>query len=176
MNGHDRIYPETASGPFPEPPTRFTDREDREIVIRPYEDEDYESLEAMYVDFDPSDRAQGIPPSGETQVRKWLETLLESDTYNVIAVSDGEVAGHATLVPDGDGAYELAIFVHQTYQRAGIGKQLIQGLLGYGASNGVEEVWLTVERWNHAAVGLYKDVGFETADSQRFEQEMAIRL
>ena len=176
MSPRERIYPETGAGPFPVPPSEFTDREGREIVVRPYETDDYESLVAMYVDFDPADRAQGIPPSGETQVRKWLETLLESDTFNVVAVYDGEVAGHATLVPDGEEAYELAIFVHQTYQRAGIGKQLIRGLLGHGANQGVEKVWLTVERWNHAAVGLYNDVGFETADSQRFEQEMAIRL
>jgi ribosomal protein S18 acetylase RimI-like enzyme len=176
MSGRERTYPETAAGPFPVPPSRFTDREGREIVVRPYEADDYESLVAMYDDFDPSDRAQGIPPSGETRIRSWLETLLDDDSYNVVAAYDGEVVGHATLVPDGDGAYELAIFVHQTYQRAGIGKQLIRGLLGHGADQGVEKVWLTVERWNRAGVGLYKDVGFTTADSQRFEQEMAIRL
>lgn len=176
MNRGDRTYPETAAGPFPVPPSRFTDREGREITIRPYEDDDHESLVAMYADFDPSDRAQGIPPSGEERVRGWLETLLEDDSYNVVAVHGDDVVGHATLVPDGSGAYELAIFVHQSYQRAGIGKQLIRGLLGHGADDGVEKVWLSVERWNRAAVGLYRDVGFQTCDSQRFEQEMAIRL
>lgn len=176
MSRRERAYPETAAGPFPVPPSAFTDREGREIVVRPYEADDYESLVAMYADFDPSDRAQGIPPSEETRIRSWLETLLEDDSYNVVAAHDGEVVGHATLVPDESGAYELAIFVHQTYQRAGIGKQLIRGLLGHGADQGVQKVWLTVERWNRAAVGLYKDVGFTTADAQRFEQEMAIRL
>lgn len=176
MNDHDRTYPDSPAGPFPVPPTTFTDREEREITVRPYEESDYESLEAMYVDFDPADRAQGIPPSGEKRVAAWLETLLGSDTHNVVAVHDGDVVGHATLVPDGNEAYELAIFVHQHYQRAGIGKHLIRALLGHGAEQGIEKVWLTVERWNRAAAGLYQDVGFVTCGSQRFEQEMAIRL
>ena len=176
MSPSERVYPETAAGPFPVPPLTVSDREGREIGIRPYGESDYESLLAMYIDFDPSDRAQGIPPTGEERVGQWLASLLGADTYNVVAVHDGDVVGHATLVPDGDDSYELAIFVHQAYQRAGIGKQLIRGLLGHGAEKGVENVWLTVERWNHAAVGLYHDVGFETCDSQRFEQEMALRL
>lgn len=176
MNEMERTYPESAAGTFPSPPVTFTDREGREVTVRPYEERDYESLQAMYVDFDPADRAQGIPPSGEQRVETWLDTLLGSETYNVVAVHDGDVVGHATLVPDGNGAYELAIFVHQRYQRAGIGKGLIHALLGYGADQGVEKVWLTVERWNRAAVGLYNDVGFETCGSHRFEQEMAIRI
>ncbi len=84
----------------------------------------------MYLDFDPADRAQGIPPGARTlSATGW--THPRRDCLNVIAWDGDEVAGHATLVPDGD-AYELAIFVHQTYQRAGIGTRLIKALLGHG--------------------------------------------
>jgi len=89
---------------------------------------------------------------------------------------DGDtVAGHATLVPDDD-AHELAIFVDQAYQGAGVGTALIRALLGHGARVGIERVWLTVERWNRAAVALYEKVGFETASAESFELEMAARL
>ncbi|WP_135828097.1 GNAT family N-acetyltransferase [Halorussus halobius] len=173
MSRNERTYPDEPAGPFPEPPVSFADREDRDVAVRPYEDADFEPLVEMYADFDPADRAQGIPPATESRIRDWLEVLLEG--LNVVAWHGDRAVGHATLVPDED-AYELAIFVHQDYQRAGIGSELIRVLLGHGQANDVEKVWLTVERWNHAAVNLYESVGFETSGAESFEMEMALRL
>jgi len=179
----DRPYPEEPAGPFPEPPATFTDREGRTIEIRVLDEEPPERRETaitsmvdMYDRFDPADRAQGIPPIGRERVESWLSTLVEGEGLNVLAWDGDTVAGHATLVSDDEGAYELAIFVHQDYQRAGIGGRLIRHLLGAGAARGVERVWLTVERWNDAAVGLYGSVGFERTGDDRFEVEMTIWL
>ncbi|MFB6132904.1 MAG: N-acetyltransferase family protein [Halanaeroarchaeum sp.] len=171
-----RPYPDTPSGPFPKPPVEVTDREDRDVTIRAYESGDHEKLVSMYVDFDPADRAQSIPPIGEERVRKWVDHLLGPESLNVVAVCESDVVGHATLVEDDDEGYELAIFVHQDFQGAGIGTKLLKTVLGYGEANGVEKVWLTVERWNRAAVGLYEKVGFEKTEDESFELEMAIRL
>ena len=173
----NREYPEVVAGEFPALPVTFTDHEDRSVEIRPYEATEaaYESLIQMYDTFDPADRAQGIPPGGEQRIRDWLDAILVDDCLNVIAWCGNDVAGHATLVPDGD-AYELAIFVHQEYQRAGIGTNLIRGLLGHGQAEGITKVWLTVERWNRAAVSLYKKIGFETSNAESFELEMGLRL
>lgn len=174
----DRIYPDAPASEFDEPPVQFEDREGRPIEIRPYDgDEDeMEALVGMYLEFDPADRAQGIPPGRENRIRSWLENILKGDCLNVIAWDGDQPAGHATLVPADEGAYELAIFVLQAYQQAGIGTRLIEGLLGYGRANDVEKVWLTVERWNRAAVSLYKKIGFETSDAESFELEMTLRL
>ncbi|MFC5971236.1 GNAT family N-acetyltransferase [Halomarina salina] len=175
----DRIYPEEPVDRFERPPISFEDRDGRPVTVRDYEttDEAFESLVEMYVAFDPEDRAQGIPPSGEQQVRDWLGNILVDDCTNVVAVvPDGRCIGHATLVPDGSGAYELAIFVLAAYQGAGIGTHLIEALLGAGQEAGIEKVWLTVERWNHPAVALYRKVGFEAASTESFEMEMSVRL
>lgn len=173
----DRTFSDAVADPYDAPPLSFTDKEDRTIEVRAHDgsDEEQEALVEMYDAFDPSDRAQGIPPGREDRIRDWLENILDEDCLNVIAWDDGTAAGHATLVPDGD-AYELAIFVLQAYQEAGIGTRLLKTLLGYGAEEGVEKVWLTVERWNKPAVGLYKKIGFETSDAESFELEMGIRL
>jgi ribosomal protein S18 acetylase RimI-like enzyme len=179
----ERAYPDETAGPFPAPPRTMTDREGRTVTLRAVgEGEDAvdtesarEALFEMYEAFDPADRAQGLPPAGESRIRDWLDNVLDEGRYNVIASVEGEAAGHATLVPDVD-SYELAIFVLQDYQQAGIGTALIETLLGHGADRGVERVWLTVERWNSAAVHLYEKVGFETCDSESFELEMALRL
>ncbi|MFT4882966.1 MAG: ribosomal protein S18 acetylase RimI-like enzyme [Natronomonas sp.] len=170
-----REYPDEVAGPYETPPRSFTDREDREIEVRRYDD-DFEALVDMYLDFNPEDRAQGIPPTPEKGIREWLDALLGDDCVNVVAWHDDEPVGHATLVSDEHGSSELAIFVLREYQEAGIGTELIEALLGAGREAGIERVWLTVERWNNAAVSLYQKVGFESSDTGGFELEMAAKL
>jgi ribosomal protein S18 acetylase RimI-like enzyme len=172
-----RIYPDEATGSFDPPPRAFTDRKERDIELAELHlDGGFDAVVSMYDDFDPADRAQGLPPVGEERVREWLHKLVDGDGYNVVAWHDDRAVGHATLVPDGESAYELAIFVHQAYQSAGIGTELIEALLGAGQTDGVEVVWLTVERWNRPAVALYEKMGFETVAAESFELEMAVRL
>lgn len=183
-----RLYPDEAVGSFPGPPTTVTDREGRSIELREIDGTDAadrEALVKMYVRFDPTDRAQGIPPSGEKRVREWIETI-GPEGIHVVAAHEGEVVAHATLVPEtddpeaieepGEIPWELAIFVLQEYQRAGIGTHLLEHLLGHATEQGVDRVWLTVERWNAPAIALYEAVGFERCGTESFEQEMAIRL
>ncbi|MFB6303412.1 MAG: N-acetyltransferase family protein [Haloferacaceae archaeon] len=180
-----RGYPDEPVGPFPTPPRTITDAEGREVRIRAVGAGDdaidagtaREELTEMYLDFAPSDRAQGLPPTGEQPIRDWLDELLTDEAYDVVATVGDEVVGHAVVVPGTDAdVYELAIFVHHEYQEAGIGTALLRTLLGYAAAEGVTRVWLTVERWNTPAINLYEKVGFEVADTESFELEMSIRL
>ncbi|ELY23931.1 N-acetyltransferase GCN5, partial [Natrialba magadii ATCC 43099] len=179
--------PDEPSGPFPSPPSTIEDREGRDIEIQaPGElTTDLEAVVEMYDQFDPTDRAQGIPPTGEQRIRNWLETIADK-SVNVIARHGETVIAHAMLVPDTDDPaaiedrdeieWELAIFVLQDYQRAGIGTHLLEHLLGHASDVGIERVWLTVERWNNPAIALYERVGFEASGTESFEQEMSIRL
>jgi GNAT superfamily N-acetyltransferase len=175
-----RVYPDAVAGPYEPPPREFDDREGRSMRIEDYGDgpvdDGFEALVEMYVAFDPEDRAQGIPPVGEERVRDWLDAILDADCVNVVAWDGTDAVGHATLVPDGSGASELAIFVLGEYQNAGIGTHLIESLLGAGREAGITHVWLTVERWNTPAVTLYKKVGFEPCETGSFELEMAAVL
>ncbi len=175
-----RAYPDEVAGPYDPPPRSFEDSGGREIRVHTYGegpvDDESEALVEMYVGYDPEDRAQGIPPTGEETVREWLETILDPGSTNVVAWHGNRAIGHATLVPDGTDAYELAIFVLAGYQSAGIGTRLIEALLGAGREEGIDRVWLTVERWNTPAVNLYRKVGFEAAGNGSFEMEMAARL
>lgn len=199
MRGN-RHYPDEPAGPFPRPPTTLEDDEGRTITVSTLsaDPSTLEELTEMYVRFHPEDRAQGIPPTGESSVRTWLEPIV-ADGLNVGARSEpdsdepasGEasastIVGHATLVPErgrlsdladpGSVEWELAIFVLQAYQRAGIGTALVEHLLGAAAARGIDRVWLTVEPWNGPAISLYERVGFETVDADSFDREMTIRL
>jgi RimJ/RimL family protein N-acetyltransferase len=169
-------FPDEPIGRFPAPPRTVEDGEGREIRLRALDDGVPDRLVEMYVAFDPADRAQGVPPTGEDAVQEWLGGLFEGGAYNVVAKHGERIVGHATLVSDGESAYELAIFVTQGYQGAGIGTELMETLLGYGQDVGVEKVWLTVERWNHPAKHLYEKVGFHESGTEAFEVEMTARL
>jgi ribosomal protein S18 acetylase RimI-like enzyme len=167
-------FPDEPTDSFPRPPRSFDDRTGRTIDVERASDADAEALLAMYREFDPADRAQGIPPVQDEAIEQWLDTILAEDCVNVVARQEDAAVGHATLVPDGDIGYELAIFVLSAYQGAGIGTELVETLLGLGQAEGIEKVWLTVERWNDPAIALYETVGFETSDAERFELEMGI--
>ncbi|MDZ7688223.1 MAG: GNAT family N-acetyltransferase [Halobacteriales archaeon] len=171
MNGEDGV---TDVLEFPTPPFEFDTKEDRTVEVREY-DGDREALRRMYEEFDPADRAQGIPPVREDALERWLDTVLEG--VNVVAFCDDEAVGHATLVEEERmDAHELAIFVLQRYQGEGVGSNLMRGTLTLAYERGVRDVWLTVERWNHAAIRLYKKTGFEVTMQESFEIEMATRL
>ena len=167
-----RTYPAEAVGGFPRPPREVTDREGRTLRIRRLRDR--ENLVEMYRAFDPEDKAQGIPPSGESSIREWLDRITHEGSVNVVTRHDTGTVGHATFV--GGEEYELAIFVLQAYQGAGVGTDLLRTALGAAAASGVEHVWLSVEHWNRAAIDLYTKVGFESVESPHFDKEMTIRL
>jgi GNAT superfamily N-acetyltransferase len=169
-----------ASGGFPSPPLTFDDREGRTIDVRHYDhdhDRDRAALTAMYEAFDPADRAQGIPPTTTERIVDWLDAITGPERVNVVAWHGDDAVGHATLVPDDEnGVAELAIFVLQSHQSAGIGTRLIEALLGAGRTAGFERVWLTVERWNEPAITLYEKMGFRATDTESFEHEMELDL
>ena len=157
---------------FPRPPFSFEDSAGRRISIEA-DDDAFDDLVSMYADYATEDLSQGLPPRSEEQTREWVRGLLD-DGVNVLARHGERVVGHAALVPFGDMA-ELVIFVHQEYQQAGIGSNLIRVLLGEGEDSGIDRVWLTVERSNTVAVNLYKSVGFETT-TEAMELEMELDL
>lgn len=169
-------FPDEPVDGFSTPPREFTDAEGRDIVVDRATEDAIPDLAEMYEAFHPEDRAQGIPPTRESAIDEWLESVVTEDCLNVIAWHEDDATGHAMLVPDNDGAYELAIFVLRDYQGALIGTELVRSLLGWGQSEGIDRVWLTVERWNDPAIRLYEKVGFETTDDADFERVMSIRL
>jgi ribosomal protein S18 acetylase RimI-like enzyme len=172
----ERIYPDESVGEFPDPPRLFVDDSDREIQLRAADATDRTGLLEMYLEFDPEDRAQGIPPIDEHAIEQWLDNVIDEDCLGVVARHDDQAVGHAMLVPDREGNHELAIFVLGAYQSAGIGTELVRTLVGLAQVEGLDRVWLTVERWNDAAISLYRKVGFEVCSTESFEMEMSIRL
>ncbi|GGL52599.1 GNAT family N-acetyltransferase [Halocalculus aciditolerans] len=166
----DRVRPDDD---FPTPPRTVEDAHGRPIHYRAFTDADVDALAAMYDDFDPAMRAQGTPPVGEAAVRDWLDHVTTGP--GVVARHDDRVVGHVAFVPDDD-THELAIFVHQDYQRARVGTELIRTGLGHARSQAVTRVWLSVESWKRGAQKLYRRHGFTTDDPVGATYRMSRRL
>jgi len=157
-----------------EPPETFVDAAGREIRIRPYREADFAGLVEMYDEFDPELRAQGTPPIGVENIEAWIDDLR--DGVNVVAIHDGDPVGHVSFVPDGTDRHELAIFVHQEYQHAGIGSRLMANGLGYARAQGVRYVWLTVESWKRGIQRFYTRAGFSTVNPMGAAHRMSRTL
>lgn len=173
-----RSYPDEPVRAFPRPPASIRDADGRRIELLGVTPGDgiREDLVAMYLDFDPADRAQGIPPLGGEAIREWVDLVFDQGP-DVIARHDDRIVGHATLVPEaGTDEYELAIFILDAYQGRGIGSRLLPILLGDAQEAGITYVWLTVERWNRPAIALYETVGFQSTRTGSFDLEMTITL
>lgn len=153
------------------PPVSLTDSLGRAIEIRPYSDSDSEALVSMYETFDKTQRAQGVPPLESAAIEQWLHDILGG--VNVVAVHGDRIVGHVSFVEDGTGRHELAIFVHQEYQQAGIGSQLMAAGLGHARQHGVGYMWLTVEKTKRYQQRFYNRAGFSAVNNLGFEIRMS---
>lgn len=156
------------------PPVTFEDGEGQDIEIRPYRIDDFERLVEMYDEFDPAQQAQGTPPIGTDAIRGWLNDILGG--VNAVAICGDRIVGHISFVPDGTDRHELAIFVHQDFQHAGIGTELMAAGLGYAKQQGVRYVWLTVEVGKRDIQRFYTRSGFTAVNTMGAAYRMSRTL
>jgi ribosomal protein S18 acetylase RimI-like enzyme len=83
----------------------------------------------------------------------------------LVAEQMGTLVGHALLeslpLAVTSHVVRLTIAVHEGHQRQGVGRALLQELLGWARSNpGVEKVELQVRSSNDPAIALYRSLGF----------------
>lgn len=154
---------------------RFVDKTGTTLLVRPYGPDDYDALVAMYGKFDPTQRAQGLPPQTPARLESWLEIVLEEGTH-LVAGLGGRIVGHAFYTPVDHEEPELAVFVHQAFHDRGIGTELCKHVIAFAADGGHDALVLDVEKHNRAAVHVYRTLGFEPADRRGRELHMRLPL
>lgn len=161
---------------LPGSPVRV-DKLGRPFVLRSFQPADRPGLEAMYREFEPKRCAQGLPPLGDAERTRWLDSVLVAGDHIVVVVG-GTVRGHGMLVPFQPRAAELANFLHQSIRDCGIGTALNRALLDKGHERGITRVWLSVEPSNRRAIRSYEKVGFRRLPAGTWapEVEMEVQL
>ena len=138
--------------------------------------EDFPSVLEMYRLFSPKAASQGLPPEDPETCHNWVKNLFQIGE-NFLAWRGETVIGHAASVPDPNGkSGEFVIFVDQDNRNIGIGTELTRFALEKSGALGLNSVWLTVNVMNFIAIRLYKKLGFEYCDMDKYERVMSVKL
>jgi GNAT superfamily N-acetyltransferase len=145
------------------------------VTIIPYEERYFTSLILMYDTYDPLGSVQGLPPLDKDQRHQWVQDIISRGT-NLLAIHRDSVIGHASLFSMPVNWAEYFIFIHQDFQRQGIGTAITLYVIDWARQENLSTIWLTVERKNHVAISLYHKVGFKRIVSNISSWEMILTL
>lgn len=79
----------------------------------------------------------------------------------------GEIRGYAILMPGAGEAELLTIGVAAAAQRRGLGRAMLNEMLGLARDRQLNRVFLEVRASNHAAIALYRSAGFSQVGLRR---------
>ncbi|KAB1192983.1 GNAT family N-acetyltransferase [Haloferax sp. MBLA0076] len=154
---------------------RFVDKFGEGLVIRPYEEHDWDALNEMYRDYAREHRSMGLPPVGDVYIADWLTGLVDHGR-NFVAVDGDRIVGHITYVPREGPEPELAVFVHQDSHNRGIGTELCRHVIADAATAGLDALILHVAKENRRAIHVYLGLGFEVVASESTDTKMRLDL
>jgi len=86
--------------------------------------------------------------------------IMRRDTSAVVACDRQGVAGFAVMQFDDEHAHVMLLAVRPSRQRQGVARQLMQWLLHSARVAGMVSVHLELRAGNHAALHLYRGLGF----------------
>ena len=135
------------------------------------------ALERMYLDFQPRNCFQGLPPIKDEVCVEWVRGMIR-DGWNVVAVAaDRTIVGHVALFPINPRKCELLVVVSPSHQNVGVGTRLVACCAEMAAERGFERIWLPVESTNTRAKHVYKKCGFEYVSARQLrEVDMVLDL
>ncbi len=146
-----------------------------DIEIMPYHEAYFPSLVRMYDTYEPLGSVQGLPPLDENQRHQWVQEMI-ANGMNFLALHDKNVIGHASLFSMPANWAEYFIFIHQDFQRQGIGTAVSDYVIAWAKCQNLSAIWLTVEKTNYIAISLYRKVGFKRVDITEDSWEMVLTL
>ncbi len=84
-----------------------------------------------------------------------------------VVLTDEELAGYGIMSTGAGEAHILNLCVRQSRRCRGIGRAMLEHLLGRAAASGAHEAYLEVRPSNTAAIRLYQTLGFEPVGVRR---------
>ncbi|GAA2620678.1 ribosomal protein S18-alanine N-acetyltransferase [Paractinoplanes durhamensis] len=102
---------------------------------------------------------------------KWSPAMfwneLAQRNFYIVALDGEELLGYAGLAVNGGEAWVQNIAVRRTAQRRGVGRAMLESLLGEGERRGIKQTLLEVAVDNAPAQHLYATYGFEPVGIRR---------
>ena len=105
------------------------------------------------------------------QAAQWpkesYDQMSASGQIFLIAELNGRVCGFLVTRIIGDEAEILNMAVDPSHRRSGIGSALLTAAISAAQAQNVQNIYLEVREFNSAAIGLYRQHGFEKASERR---------
>lgn len=96
-----------------------------------------------------------------------LRLLLGADAVGFVCEADGEVAAYGGMLIAVDEGQITNVAVHPTHRRQGYGRRIVEAFIREAKQRGLVQISLEVRASNVAAIGLYEEMGFQTAGVRR---------
>jgi GNAT superfamily N-acetyltransferase len=145
------------------------------ITILPYEEGYFTSLLHMYDEYKPLGSVLGLPPLDRAKRHQWVQDMINNGT-NLLALHEDRVIGHASLFSIPVNWAEYFIFIHQDFQKIGIGTAVSLYVISWARQEKLSTIWITVERKNYIAISLCRKVGFQRIGSSGDCWEMILTI
>jgi RimJ/RimL family protein N-acetyltransferase len=145
------------------------------VAIIPYEERYFTSLIHMYDTYNPLGSVQGLPPLDREKRHQWVQDLIGRGA-NLLALHEDAVIGQASLFSMPANWAEYFIFIHQDFQRQGIGTAITFYIIDWATQENLSTIWVTIERRNYMAIALCRSAGFRRIGSGDSELEMILTL
>ncbi|HEY7986864.1 MAG TPA: ribosomal protein S18-alanine N-acetyltransferase [Methylophilaceae bacterium] len=85
---------------------------------------------------------------------------LKAGYYCFVFEVDAEIVGYAVMMMVLDEAHLLNVSIAKSQQRRGLGRKLLEELIGVSQRHRAQTMFLEVRPSNKAAIGLYESMGF----------------
>ncbi len=128
----------------------------------------FQSLEKLYTSYD--DNIVGL----KNKINNGLKCTLDRSPFGKVtcyAKDKDEVVGTVVGIIEESyiGIYNLLVDKNRT--REGIGENIMLKVMNWAKVNGIQTVYLSVEKKNTGAVALYQKIGFEMKYNYRYFQK-----
>lgn len=121
--------------------------------------------------FTPNDLALAYQIEQASHAFPWTEKTLSSNQgeryFNLKLCVDGQIAGFAITQVVLDEATLFNIAIDPSYQRRGLGRELLQHIIDELLKQGVMTLWLEVRASNLGAIALYQLFDFNEVTVRR---------
>jgi ribosomal protein S18 acetylase RimI-like enzyme len=155
-------------------PSTFCTKNGRRIRLELLGPTDGDLLVRMYLDFQPRNSFQGLPPIKDEVCIKWVREMLQTGV-NVVAREGQSVVGHVALFAIDDRRCEMLVVVSPGCQNIGIGTRLTQSAVRLADELSYAKIWLPVDATNVRARHIYAKCGFEYL-KQKASRELDMAL
>ena len=157
----------------------------RRIVVRPIRDDDLARHRRFAARISPQDLYRRffsfLRELPEAQLVRFTHIDYEREMAFVATALDGtgaeETLGvvRACADADGEGA-EVAVLVRSDLKGQGLGRLLMQKLIGYCCTRGMRRLWMSVLSDNRPMLRLAVSLGFRSKCNERNIQKMSLEL